>query len=60
MSNKDVPVQGSQAAAATVFLAELASDAANGHCVNEPAFAGKQSWPALIVANTSNHLYPKA
>lgn len=51
MSNKDVQVSGSQAAAQSAFAAELADLAAKGQVDTQ------QYWQKLIGQNTSNHLY---
>lgn len=53
ISNKDVQVSGSQSAAEAAFLAELASQAANGQTDTA------NYWHKLLAANTGNKLYPK-
>jgi hypothetical protein len=57
MSNKDVEVSGSQAAAATVFTAEIASKAING----QAEISGQNGyWHQFISQNTGNKLYHAA
>jgi hypothetical protein len=57
LSNRDVQVSGSQSAAATVFLSEIATKAING----QAEVSGQTGyWHKFVSQNTGNQLYKNA